>query len=1449
MTADLPQTPIESLLAEREWVRELARSLVSDANEADDVEQQTWLAAATRPPGDLSSPRAWLGTVLRNFVRLSARRDGRRRMRELASARSEAVASSADMVARAEAHRRVVEAVMTLAEPYRSTVLARYFDDLPPREIAKRMDVPVETVKTRLKRGLAELRARLDAEYGGDGKAWGIALLPLGWKGGVIVNGTTKVAIAAALLVAAGVGALMWPRRVVVAPVEPPVEVAAVPAPAPKPVPDPPKPAAPATSMAVVYGEVWQRGPERPAAGVSVRLTTEGGPDLAVVADARGRFRFEALPARSRGVVRVALDKSVAEPVAVAPLLAGETRFVGVMWLSPAISADIVVTSVDGKPLAGAHAAAFQRPELSNHRSIIGTAWFDEDSASATWRDARDPAASATTDAAGRAVLGGLVAGNWHFLATADGYAAESRVEAVAVGRTTTVRLSLVPGFELAGRVEDRGGKPVAGLFVMAFAGERLEPNVVETIPRTTTGADGRFALKGLAEGRTVLWVARAGRAPVPASDVRVPTTSPVRIVLGGAGMQGTVRDAATGAVVAGARVRAYVGLGGPIAWLDAVTDEAGAYDMEFLRSRAIIDVVRVEGFSVVESHLPPGSRLIGSAYDITGDTKVRLDLTVRGDVGIRGRVTHAGEPVRGAAVRAFTMPSGVVTLADTWTDGDGRYEIRGLNGLLAIVRVVAPPYAQPGFPHSDVISYLRSGKLPPRWGVQVPEGGGARVDVELVDGAEVAGRVVDPADRPIEGAELVMGDSVILSAADGSFAFHGVDSEASNGVTASRDGFIDAVVGLDPLPLTIRMKPCRLVRGTVRATDGVLELAWVEYAPKYGAAENGALAPPIDWGKARRAPVADDGTFTFGPTFAFSRIAVRAGSRGHGPTAPVDVVLDGAEAPPELSIDLAPSMALRGHVVAEDGSPIAGARVELDRAKIDRWDDEGRAVALKIDAVTDAAGRFEIASATSGMHKLLVVTDGFAGAIVDADGSADEVVIRLTRVMEIAGVVLRSDGAPFAGTSVTFFPRGATEPSAWSGPNWYATVRADGSFRAAAMPPGVYWARVSPAYLNVSFEPARFEDIAAGTTDAKFVVDTTRSISGRVAGGDGAPLADVEIWFRQDSDPPNRMSAIARTASDGRFEVSGLKGTKYAASVRPPQASNAGVFCLGKRYLATKVEGLVPGASGIEIVLPLGAEIEGVLLAADGKPVVGRAVVPERLANPAAGEVSDGEKPGALTDDAGRFVVTGLSPGRYRLVAVTSWGLSSTPVVGGEDVEAGARGLRVSLPGTSSIAGRVVDETDAPFAGVTVVAAGADGVRFAAATTADGAFEIQGVPAFGKFEVSATLNKRLPIRVLDVAPGATGVKLRLVRGLPASGRLLGADGKPVTPATLVFRTEHGEIEASAYADDNGRFVVTNLLPGEYRVEQMTSKGGEFVYLSWGTIHAGDEGVELRRVE
>ena len=80
----------------------------------------------------------------------------------------------------------MVEAVLHLELPYRDVILCRFYEELPPRDIAKRLDLPVETVKTRLKRGLQRLRALLDAELGAnDGRSWCLALLPMaGWKPG-----------------------------------------------------------------------------------------------------------------------------------------------------------------------------------------------------------------------------------------------------------------------------------------------------------------------------------------------------------------------------------------------------------------------------------------------------------------------------------------------------------------------------------------------------------------------------------------------------------------------------------------------------------------------------------------------------------------------------------------------------------------------------------------------------------------------------------------------------------------------------------------------------------------------------------------------------------------------------------------------------------------------------------------------------------------------------------------------------------------------------------------------------------------------------------------------------------------------------------------------------------------------------------------------------------------
>jgi DNA-directed RNA polymerase specialized sigma24 family protein len=59
-------TIVRDLLEHSEWVRRLARELVQDPHVADDLAQETLMAAVESPPRRLSNPRAWLATVLRN---------------------------------------------------------------------------------------------------------------------------------------------------------------------------------------------------------------------------------------------------------------------------------------------------------------------------------------------------------------------------------------------------------------------------------------------------------------------------------------------------------------------------------------------------------------------------------------------------------------------------------------------------------------------------------------------------------------------------------------------------------------------------------------------------------------------------------------------------------------------------------------------------------------------------------------------------------------------------------------------------------------------------------------------------------------------------------------------------------------------------------------------------------------------------------------------------------------------------------------------------------------------------------------------------------------------------------------------------------------------------------------------------------------------------------------
>jgi RNA polymerase sigma-70 factor (ECF subfamily) len=203
--ADAPLSPLsldpEDLRAHTIWLRRLATSLVGPGALAEDVAQDTWTTACAQPPVQAAARRSWLRTVMKNRVRAWARADRSRGRREAAATEltEPALPSSEELLVRHEALTFVAQEVRRLKEPYRSTVLLCYAEDVPPGEIARRQGLPAGTVRWRLKQGLDELRRRFEQRYGRDRRAWSVVL-------GLTPTAVTVGSAAAPVTVKAAVG-------------------------------------------------------------------------------------------------------------------------------------------------------------------------------------------------------------------------------------------------------------------------------------------------------------------------------------------------------------------------------------------------------------------------------------------------------------------------------------------------------------------------------------------------------------------------------------------------------------------------------------------------------------------------------------------------------------------------------------------------------------------------------------------------------------------------------------------------------------------------------------------------------------------------------------------------------------------------------------------------------------------------------------------------------------------------------------------------------------------------------------------------------------------------------------------------------------------------------------------------------------------------------------------
>lgn len=184
----------EQLLAHGSALRAIVRSLIGDEH-ADDIVQDSYLATLRRdaPVADLGS---WMRGVARKLSFRRLRGEERRRRREtMAASLRETTDVQADLLS------QIADEVRELREPFRTAVIMRYWQGLPPRTISSELGIPLNTVRSRLQTGLLELRDKLDNRNGSRGA----------WVGPLALLGTQQAATAgtgaAGLAILGGLGA------------------------------------------------------------------------------------------------------------------------------------------------------------------------------------------------------------------------------------------------------------------------------------------------------------------------------------------------------------------------------------------------------------------------------------------------------------------------------------------------------------------------------------------------------------------------------------------------------------------------------------------------------------------------------------------------------------------------------------------------------------------------------------------------------------------------------------------------------------------------------------------------------------------------------------------------------------------------------------------------------------------------------------------------------------------------------------------------------------------------------------------------------------------------------------------------------------------------------------------------------------------------------------------
>ncbi|MEZ6024592.1 MAG: sigma-70 family RNA polymerase sigma factor [Planctomycetota bacterium] len=1329
-----PALDPDALIEHAAFVRHVARAALRGDDLVDDVVQDTMLAAlqaTSRPRGPV---RAWLGGVARMRARNLVRQRMATRTREARASRPVSGEAVDDVLARAEVGRRLAAAVVSLDEPYRRAVLMRYFDGLAPREMARALDLPVETARTHVKRGLAQLRTRLESTHEDAPGGWRAALLPLassplGLAGtttaaslGGMLMGKKALAVGAAL--AALVGAGVWLRPWDEKEADPALEVDAGPlqgdgVSSPSLVGLGPAPAASVTTQApaptgfahIDVEVVDIRG--QPLANVPVRLQTwDRASTYSFQAGALGEMVDDPYELRGHDIGRQVTRDG------------GRTRF---ERLDPTV--EYRVLADPGPPLVMAAARGIAaRDGLAVVRLRLGTgtplrlrvvgpdgqhapavvslvlASSDEDP-SARWSSG-----PCWTDAAGSLRLAGVPAGTFRADVLLPGVARRTGVLVHAPATAEVIiHLRDEPGATLHGRVRDAAGHPVAGARIVAHSGSQhtFEPMTVRSVE---TDASGAYRIDGLPPG-TLLGVecgARGLVGPAPLllrRELRSGESLQQDFVLApGCTIRGHVRTSA-GDAIPTAYVDAIVrSPGSGLAWQGRATCDAdGAYELGSLPAGA--------------AELSP--RAAGFVADLEATT---VSLGRAGDAHVVELELTAGTPLEGVVLDEDDRPIAGATLtlhgpSTLWkrypafevvaTDAEGRFRFPGLPEAKQYeVRLRAGDAYR--------VQHLTAGTFHK---LRVPTMG------------ELHGRVVWEGGPPPGAHEVIVRRP---GGGDG----RGRGGGARSVSLAADDTFV--VRGLEALPIEVLVQDCfndpagqaltwdvapgQVIRDVELHAGPFLEVAGrVVHAD--GAPRAGVTVTLTELtGQHRRATRRSDAE----GGFHFVRVPVggyRVTAEGSDDAVEVH---DDARA---LRFAVGTSQRItRGVITFSDGTPVPRGNVVHVVASA------GGRTSWQMHPVH--AGGFEIAT-EGDLEALLLRVD----EVYELDGTrasvrawrgthvaGEPLRIVLDRLPHVRGVVVDDSGAPIPGVRLA----AQVDPTGSSGLT-QITSDAQGRFTLGGVEAGQR-VRITPQAVPEGFAMPMFEPVLVGEEEIRLVIPRGGAeVRGRVVDEAGEPVAGVQVFgaFR---------GAASHAVSDerGAFTLGGLPSDASGSVQARPRSDQP--------YGTARVADVSSGARDVVLRLPARAMLQGRVVGDLGQ---GAQLVFRR---PTGGATY------ASMGSGGTFRIAVSGDGEGALVLVDA---SSNQFGLVEHVVPPRSNLEITLQPGHVIEGVVEGETTA---GTTHVSALGTLAMSSARLGGDGRFRIAGLPP-GRYTLEVWMGDSAGSRVArleGVEAGATNVRLRV---------------------------------------------------------------------------------------